>query len=368
LLVGAGLFIRSFIHLLDVDPGFNPKPTLAFDLSFPDAKYPKNEDRLRFIKNLNERIAGLPGVESVGSSSSLPFSRQGRSEQVSRMDKPARTDYVVACDFVNEGYFSAAGIRLVRGRVIHEADNQEQGSRVMVIDSRIAGELYPNEDPIGKQLRFLGRSWEIVGIVAPIRQYFLDMAPRQQIYVPQSFSPVASSMVIRTALPPFSLVDTVRRAILEADPDQPMDKVRTLENDIHRSLSSKRVMLILLDFFAVVAVSLACMGVYGVMSYSLGQRTREFGIRSALGAQRRDILRLVLIGGVKPSIIGMAVGLAAAFALARLVESQLFEVKVHDPWVFFASLCLLGIVAVLSVYFPGLRAAKLDPIKVLRNQ
>jgi len=366
LLVGAGLFLRSFIRLLETDPGFNPKHAMAFDLSFADAKYPKDEDRLRFIKDLNGRIAALPGVESVGASSSLPFSLRGRSEQVSRMDRPVRTDYVAACDFVSGDYFSAVGIPLVRGRVITEADNQAQASRVMVIDSRIARELYPDEDPIGQQLRFLGESWEIVGIVAPVRQYFLDHAPRQQIYVPQAYSTVATSIVIRTAVPPLSLVDAVRRTILEADPDQPMGNVRTLENDIHRSLAPKRATLILLDFFAVVAVSLACIGIYGVISYSTGQRTHEFCIRSALGAQRLDIVRLVLIGGMKPSILGIGIGLAAALALARLVESQLFEVKAYDPWVFMGSTCLLATVAALSTYFPALRAARTDPMKALR--
>ncbi len=368
LLIGAGLFLRSFVHLIKTDPGFNPKQTLAFDLSFPDAKYPKGEDRLRFIKELNERIAALPGVESVGASSSLPFSLRDRSEQVSRMDKPVRTDYVAVCDFVSGDYFLAVGIPLVRGRVINEADNQAQASRVIVIDTRIARELYHDEDPIGRQIRFLGKSWEIVGIVTPVRQYFLHMAPRQQVYVPQSYSPTKTSIVIRTALPPLTLAEAVRKTILEVDPDQPMANVRTLEHDIYESLAVKRATLILLGFFAVVAVSLACIGIYGMMSYFIGQRARELCIRFALGAQRRDIIRLVLKGGMKLSIIGIVVGLAAALALSRLLESQLFEIKTHDPLVFIGSVCLLGIVAALSIYFPARRAANTDPMKALRYE
>jgi predicted permease len=368
LLVGAGLFLRSFMRLLDTDPGFNPRHTLAFDLSFPEAKYPQDADRLRFIQTLSERIAAMPGVESVGASSSLPFSLRGRSEQVSRMDRPPRTDYVVACDFVSRDYFSAAGIPLVRGRVITDADNQPGVPRVAVIDTRIAAELYPEEDPIGQRLRFLGEPWEIVGIVAPVRQYFLDYAPRQQIYVAQSYSAVAASMVIRTGLPPLAIAEAVRKTLLEADPDQPMGNVRTLEGDIHRSLASKRATLVLLDFFAAVAVGLSCMGIYGVMSYSTGQRAHEFCIRSALGAQGRDIIRLVLHAGMRVSLIGIAVGVAAALILVRLLQSQLFEVKAYDPWVFMGSVGLLALVAGVSIYLPARRAARIDPMEALRYE
>ncbi len=353
LLVGAGLFLRSFMRLLDTDPGFNPRHTLAFDLSFPEAKYPQDADRLRFIQALSERIAALPGVESVGASSSLPFSLRGRSEQVSRMDRPVRTDYVVACDFVSGCYFSATGIPLVRGRVITDADNQAGAPRVAVIDTRIAAELYPDEDPIGRQLRFLGESWEIVGIASPVRQYFLDYAPRQQVYVPQSYSAAAASIIIRTGLQPLAMSQAVRKTILETDPDQPMGNVRTLEGDVHRSLASKRATLVLLDLFAVVAVGLSCMGIYGVMSYATGQRAHEFCIRSALGAQGRDIVRLVLHAGMRVSLIGIALGVAAALILVRLLESQLFEVKAYDPWVFMGSVGLLALVAGVSIYLPG---------------
>jgi predicted permease len=368
LLIGAGLFLRSFVRLMETDPGFNPRQTLAFDLSFPDAKYPENEDRFRFIKELNARIAALPGVESVGASSSLPFSLRGRTEQVSRMDKPQRTDYVAACDWVSGDYFSAAGIQLLRGRTITEADNQEEAPRVMVIDNTVVRDLYPEEDTIGRQIRFLGQSYEVVGITAPIHQYFLDYAPRPQVYIPQVYLPDHTSIVIRTTLPPLTLAEVVRKTIFEIDPDQPMANVRTLENDVHESLSNKRATLTLLIFFAVVAVSLACIGIYGVISYSIGQRTRELCIRFALGAQRRDIIRLVLKSGVKLSVIGIVVGLVIALALSRLLASLLYEVKTYDPLVFIGSVCLLTMVAVPSIYVPAYRAARIDPIRALRYE
>jgi putative ABC transport system permease protein len=368
LLVGAGLFLRSFIRIIETDPGFNPSQTLAFDLSFPDAKYPENKDRFRFIQELNERLVALPGVESVGASSSLPFSLRGRTEQVSRVDKPPRTDYVAACDWVSGDYFSAAGIQLLRGRAITEADNQEGASRIMVIDSTVVRDLYPDEDPIGKQVRFLGQSYEVVGITAPIHQYLLDYAPRPQVYIPQVYLPTHTSIVIRTALPPLTLAEAVRKTIFEIDPDQPMANVRTLENDVHESLAIKRATLTLLSFFAVVAVSLACIGIYGVISYSVGQRTRELCIRFALGAQHRDIIRIILKSGIKLSVIGIVVGLVIALALSRLIASLLYEIKTYDPLVLLGSVLLLIIVAVLSIYIPAYRAAKTDPMEALRYE
>ena len=368
LLVGAGLFLRSFIRLIETDPGFNPEHTLAFDLSFPDAKYPEGEDRFRFIKTLNERIAALPGVESVASTSSLPFSLRGRTEQVSRADKPPRTDYVVACDWVSGHYFMTTGIPLMRGRPITEADNREGTPRVMVIDETIVQDLYPNEDPIGQQVRFLGESYEVVGIAVPVRQYFMDYAPRPQVYVPQFYNPGATSIVLRTALPPLGLTETVRRIILEVDPDQPMANIRTLEGDIYESLGIKRAILMLVSFFAIVAVSLACIGIYGVMSYSVGQRARELCIRFALGAQRRDITRLVLKSGIKLSVTGIVVGLVIALAMSRLLANLLYEVKTYDPIVFLGSVVLLTMVAVLSIYIPAYRAARIGPMEALRYE
>jgi putative ABC transport system permease protein len=368
LLIGAGLFLRSFIRLLEADPGFNPKQTLAFDLSFPKAKYPEANDRLRFVKDLHERIAALPGVESVGAVSSLPLSSRGETQMVSRTDRPARTDYVVGCDYVSGDYFPAMGIKLLRGRVITEADNLPTAPRVLVIDTGIARDLYADEEPLGRSLKLLGESWEIVGLVAPVRHRGLEGAlPR--VYGAQARSFVLTSMmVLRSSLPPSTLAAMARKTVLEADPDQPIANVRTLEQAVYDSLALRRATLILLGLFAFVAISLACIGIYGVMSYSVEQRARELCIRSALGAQRRDIIRLVLTGGMKLSIIGIVVGLAAALTLSRLVENLLFEVKTHDPLVFIASVCLLAMVALLSIYLPARRAARLDPIVALRSE
>jgi len=369
LLIGAGLFLRSFMRLLETDPGFNPKQVLAFDLSFPKAKYPKAEDQQRFLKELTGRIAASPGVEAVGAATTLPLSNRGRGGSVSRADRPAQGGYGVADDFVSGDYFSALQIKLLRGRAITEADNIPTAPRVLVIDAKITRDLYPNEDPLGKTLTYADQSWEIVGVAAPIRHAGLSIDPGPRIYGPRAhFSYPTAGMVIRSSLPPATLVETVRKTILAADPDQPIANVRTLEEAVQKSLARQCTTLVLLGLFAGVAISLACVGIYGVMSYSIGQRTRELSIRLALGAQRRQIIRLVLTGGMKPAMVGIGIGLASAFALARLVEALLFEVKTHDPLVFISAVCLLGIVAALSIYLPARRAARLDPMVALRSE
>jgi predicted permease len=369
LLIGAGLFLRSFTRVMEVDPGFNPSHTLAFDLSFPMAKYPRNEDRLRFTKDLIGRIRALPGVESAGAASNLPLSGRERGEALSRPGKLQPSEqYTVGVCSVSADYFSTIGITLLRGRVITEADNVPTAPPVLVIDTRVAKELFADENPVGQRVVFLGKTCEIVGVVAPVRHRSLEQEPRPSVYGPQAQFYNDPSILVRSALPPLTLVATVRKTILEADPDQPIANVRTLEQAIRQSLAPRRTALVLLGLFAAVAISLACIGIYGVMSYAIGQRTRELSIRSALGAQRRDITRLVLVGGMKPSVVGIVVGLAAAFGLARLVESQLFEVKAQDPLVFVASVALLGTAAALSIFFPARRAAKVDPMTALRAE
>jgi len=367
LLIGAGLFLRSFLHVLAVDPGFNPGKTLAFDLRFPDAKYPQ-QARSRFINDLTERINALPGVASAASAYGLPLSYMGWTNPTRRADRPSDGFFTTGTDFVTSQYFSAAGIPLLRGRTLTEADNRKNAPRVAVIDTGVAKKLYPDEDPIGKYIETLGRRWEIVGIVAPVRWRSLDTDPQPRVYVAQIHNPERTSIIIRTTVEPLSIVQAVRQTLLVADPDLPMSNIRTLEQAIQKSVTKKRTTLILLGCIAAVAVSLACMGLYGFMSYFVGQRTRELCIRSALGAQRLDIIKQVVGVGMKLSIIGIAIGLVAAMALARLVESQLFEIKTHDPLVYIVSVCLIGMVAFFSVYLPARRVAKIDPMEALRYE
>ncbi len=369
LLIGAGLFLRSFVRLLQVDPGFNPRQTLAFDLALAKSKYPGPEDQQRLLEELAEKIKALPGVESVGAATTLPLSNRGRGSSVQRPDRPEIAAFGVQDDFVSGDYFSALQVRLQRGRTFVPTDNLPGALPVLVIDETVARQLFPEEDPLGKRLTYGPKTWEVVGVVKPIRHSGLNQEPRPRIFGPRVHFPYpTAAMVVRSSLLPGALVEAVRKAILTTDPDQPIANIRTLEEAVQRSISRPRTTLILLGLFAGVAILLACLGIYGVISYAVGQRTRELGIRGALGAQRSDIMRMVLSGGMKLSLGGIALGLVAASLLARVVEKLLFEVQAHDPFVFVTSVSLLGLVAAISIYLPARRAAQVDPMVALRTE
>ena len=368
LLVGAGLLVRSFIRVIEASPGFRPEQTLAFDLSLPEAKYPKDVQRLRFVEGITQHLVALPGITSAASSTTLPLGEHGYTEYASRSDQPNRMDYTVACDFVSPGYFSAMGMPILRGRGFTEADNGEKAARVLVVDTEVANHLYPGTDAIGQHVSFVGDKWEIVGIVPPVRHFSLDGPPSPTIYGPQSFSVSSTSIVVRSALPPAALSSAIRDSLHDLDPDQPIANLRTLEEAMDKSLAPRRSILLLMGLFATMATVLACIGIYGVISYAAGLRTRELSIRSALGAQRQDIIRLVISGGLKVALIGAALGVAASLGLSQFIQSQLYQVSAHDPVVFSAAVLLLLLIGTVSVYMPARRAAQADPITGLRHE
>ncbi|MGH8192996.1 MAG: ABC transporter permease, partial [Woeseiaceae bacterium] len=367
LLIGAGLLLRSFVLLLEADPGFKPEHALAFDLSFPETKYPDTESRLRVIDGLTTQIGALPGVEFAGVTSFVPLGYRDNNEMLSRADRPFSADYHVGVEAVSGDYLQAVGLELLQGRFIGPADNRTDAPRVLVINSEVAKDLYPEGDPVGQRLRLFDEFWEIVGVVAPVRHSAMHVDPGPRVYSAHAYASWSTSMVVRTSLPPVQLIADLRRAVLEIDPDQPIANVRTLEQAIHDSMANQRTTLTLLGLFAGIAVVLACVGIY-VISYTIGQREREYGIRSALGASGHDIVRLVMEAGLKPSLLGMAAGLLGAFLLARFLESLLFEVKAHDPLVFVAAIFLLVFVAVLSILIPARRAARVEPMQALRQE
>ncbi len=368
LLVGAGLFARSFVLLLNADAGFRPEHTLAFDLEFSKSKYPQTEDRMRAIEALQQRLGGIAGIEAIGATSSLPLSRTGPTEFASRGDREARSDYVVGTDFVSGNFFEALGVRLLRGRGIEPPDNVAGASRVLVINDRLAHDLYPGEDAVGRPLRLLGESWQIVGIVESVRHYVMHEPAPPRIYAAQRFWVDAASIVMRSQLPPEALAPVVRRTLRDIDADQPITNLRTLDHDMRRALATQRVLLVLVGLFALLAVTLAAVGIYGAMAHSVGQRTREFGIRAALGANRRDLLRLIMRTGMRPSIIGIALGLLVALALARLLQSMLFEVDGRDPLVFGIAGVLMATMAAWAVFIPARQVMAGSPVSALRNE
>jgi len=380
LLIGAGLMVKSLWRLRTVGTGFDAHNLLTMRLSY--AAKPNDAQNVRlFFEQLEERIKGLPGVESVAFSNGLPF--QGASEDsfwVEGRPKIKPTDEMMGVLYiVTPDYFRTLGINLKKGRYFTEQDRA--GSPfVVVIDESLAQKYFPNEDPIGKRLENGPDTppFEIVGVVEHVKHYGLDgEAPVDpQFYysfkqVPEQFLPrVVSrmSLSIRTNGDPLTLVGAVRQQVLAIDKNQPVYDARTMEQVISESIASRRFAMLLLTIFAAVALLLSMVGIYGVMSYSVTQRTHEIGVRMALGAGVRDILKLIVGQGMLLVLIGVGIGLVAAFAITRVLSSLLFGVSSTDPVTFAGVAMLLTAVALLACLVPARRAMRVDPMVALRYE
>ncbi len=370
LLTGAGLLLRSFFRLLNVDPGFNRRNTLALDVSLPDAKYRSGEDQARFFRQIFESLEALPGVEAAGMASSLPMqgSSYDSAVRVPGRENQPEPGYNARFDFVAGNYFRALGIPFVKGRDFSPRDNSTNAPRVVVFNEALVKKIFPNEDAVGRRIGFWGAEWEIVGVVRSVRQNRLDDDRMDRLYLPQAFFWGSGSLVVRTKGSPLALADSIRKQILALDPDQSVSNIRTMEQAISGSLSARRLTLTLLGLFAALALGLAVIGLYGVMAYTVAQRAHEIGIRMALGAQRTDVLRLILRHGLALTSLGVALGLIGALALTRVLRSHLYEVGTTDPGTFIAVSLLLVVVALLACLIPARRAAKVDPMVALRHE
>jgi len=379
LLAGAGLLVRSLFRLLDVELGFNPQNTLAMDLSLPKAKYPPASDaRSRFLHRIFEKLEGLPGVEAAGMASSAPMVGVYNGSGLKRADRP-EPEYHSPFNSVSGNYFSALGIPLLRGRAISERDDFTNDLHftndqlVVVINEALAKKIFPNEDPLGKRLRFWsheGRDleWEIIGIVGNVRQTRLDDALLDRFYIPQAYFWQDGSLVIRTKGEPLAIADSIRKEILALDSEVPLSNVRTMEQIISGSLSDRRFTLTLLGIFAGAALGLAAIGLYGVMAYAVTQRTHEIGVRMAMGARRADVMWLILRQGMRLTTLGLAVGLAGAVALTRVLRNHLYEIGPTDATTFVSVSLLIVLVASLACLIPARRATKVDPMVALRQE
>ena len=372
-LVVAGLLIRSFDRLQQVDPGFNPRNALAVGVSLPGKKYPKDELQSAFFSKLLERVSTLPGVTAAGATQSLPiqgdyvlgFNIQGRPPNAP--GEGFSTNYYA----VSPDYFKAMGIRLLRGRVFNEQDNQD-APRVAVINEEMARRAFLDEDPIGKGINVTNgpeRFREIVGIVADVKQYGLARPTSMQTYEPYMQTPFSGmTLVVRTDGNLATLSGAIRGEVLGIDKEQPLSRVRPLEQVVSESVARERFLMLLLGIFAAVALTLAAVGLYGVISYSVTQRTHEIGIRAALGAQRKDVLKLIVRQGMMLALIGVGIGMVLAFALTRLMATLLFSITATDAFTFIALPAVLTGVALVSCFVPARRATKVDPIIALRYE
>jgi putative ABC transport system permease protein len=376
LLVCAGLLIRTVARLSNVDKGFNSTSVLAMNIGLPAAKYPKPENVIAFYQQATDRIAALPGVKAAGLTSVLPLSDNfdGRGLAVEDHPKARGEEITVDLYVTTPGYLRALEIPLFKGRAIDEHDTADS-EKVALINRTMANALWPNVDPLGKRIKFPGsdknpQPWRtIVGVVSDVSQYALDKKAPMQIYLPHSQFPTTfNAIVVKTDNQTVAMINAIRNEILAIDKDQAVFQVTTLDQLLGQSILLRRFFMMLLAGFALLALTLAAVGIYGVMSYVVTQRTQEIGIRMALGAQVSDVLRLIVGNGMKLAIIGISLGLAGAFAATRLLAELLFGVTATDAATFAAVSSMLAVVVLVACYIPARRATKVDPLVALRYE
>jgi putative ABC transport system permease protein len=375
LLAGSGLLIRSFLRLNAVDPGFSPHHVLTASVNLPPAKYGTPASRIAFFRELLQRLTAMPGVRSAGIVSVLPLSGSNTGTGLIIEGRPIpRPEEVPIVWFrmTNEGYFRAMEIPLLKGRFFNEQD--ATGPPVAIVNSTLARRFWPDEDPIGKRITNgiprAGRpvTWiTIVGVVGDLRHMNLEREADAEIFWPyQQHAPAAMSLAIRTDSDPARFAPLLRSATVAIDREQPVSQVRSMDRILADSIAPRRFAVVMLGIFAAVALALAAVGIYGVISFSVTRRTREIGVRIALGARPQNVRRMVLGKALVLAGTGVAVGLAGSLALARVISSLLYDVSATDPMILSGVSVLLTFVAALAGFFPARRASRVDPIVALR--
>jgi putative ABC transport system permease protein len=372
LLIGAGLLVRSLIALQSVDPGFDANNVLTVRIDITNKKYEGPGRLANFFEQLESRVSSLPGVQSVGLTTALPMSGQLTDIPYTVEGRPpVSPDQALDADFrlVNTSYFSSLRIPLLRGRNFTEQEVRE-GKAVVIVSKQLVDTVFPNEDPMGKRLvsGMSGVAFEIIGVVGDIRHTSLGVQPFPTMYLPTRDFADRRNLVIRTQNDPLSIVGAVRQEVHALDPDQPISEVKRMTDWVDASVAVPRYNTTLLAAFAALAMILAATGIYGVMSYTVAQRTHEIGVRMAMGARRLDVLKLVVRQGMLLTLVGVVLGLAGAFGLTRVMASLLFGVTAKDPLTFVAVSGLLIAVAFIACFVPALRATKVDPLVALRYE
>jgi predicted permease len=361
--------VRNFIQLRHASPGFDARHLLTMNISLPPARYSTGPQMIAFFRELVRQVSSVPGVESAAVSSALPLTlvRLSPALPEGQPAAPLTERPFFNIQTLSPGYVAAMRVPLLAGREFNEHD--EQPPRVLLVNQTLARRYWPNQNPIGKRI-VVGRAnegSEVVGVLGDVHNNGLASDTRPEIYIPFAQLPWASmNLLVRTAADPRGFAAAVRRCVLAVDKDQPVTKVRSMEEVLSEGAQQQRFVTTLLGGLAAIALVLAIVGIYGAVAYSVSQRTQEMGIRMALGADRRDILRLVLRQGLGPASMGIAIGLAASFALTRLMAKMLYRLSATDPATFAAGALLFAAVAMLASYLPARRATRVDPVVALR--
>jgi len=375
MLIGAGLMVRSLYHMINIDPGVSTERLLTAQVRLPRAHYGEDHRVQAFYTELLQEIGSMPDVESVAATTDLPLTG-GRNFLAFGIEGRTRGPADPVPDAITTQatpeYFRTVGISLIEGRLFAESDRQDT-PRVMVVNRTLARRNWPGESAVGQRITLGGPdpdNWiEIVGVVSDVFDEALDTPPYPQMYGPHAqWNDRGMALTVRTAGDPMAVVPGLRRAVARIDADIPVTRIRTMETIVADSMAQKRFSMILLSLFAALALLLAAVGIYGVISYSVSQRTREIGVRMALGAKHADVRGMVVRGGVALASIGIAIGLVAAFGLTRLMSSLIFGISSSDPITFVGIAALLGAVALFASYIPAWRATRIDPMVALRYE
>ncbi len=378
LLIGAGLLLRSFRGLQRVSPGFPPEGVLTVELSLPESKYEDEPQVAAFYRELVPELSAIPGVQRAGAGFPLPLSGSNYILSLvveGKPEPPQGQEPNTNVRFVTPGYLETLDIPRLRGRSIQETD-VEGAQPVAVINRTMAEKLWPGEEPIGRRFTFgdpeddEDPGWRtVVGIVGDVRHDTLDAAPEGEAYIPMAQAPIeTASIVVRSAGDPMDLADEVREAVRRVDPELPLASVQTVEQVVAGSLNQQRFNTTLVGIFAALALVLAAVGIYGVISYGVSQRLHEMGLRMALGAGRAEVRGMVVRQGMAVVLAGLAVGLVAAFAATRLLQTFLYGIRATDPLTFVVVPALLALVAFLASWLPATRATRVDPMVALRSE